>query len=133
MITDCMSEKDKLKVKIVGKVVTSSTVEIGTRKRLIFMLTTYYVSLFTSYFQWTFFFLVALTTVYFTEILVADPNGNPYPTFTYTSGATSLTVVRVDSKVNGENIAAECQKINPNYSELTMDNQLQYEVYFWHS
>ena len=59
--------------------------------------------------------------------VVGDANSNP-PSFTYTVGQEVLTVVRIDSKIEGKHIEAECQAVDPNYFELHMDNNLEYEV-----
>ncbi len=59
--------------------------------------------------------------------MVGDASADP-PSFTYASGNDKLKVVRIDNKITGENIEAECQALNPNYHELTMDSQLQFDV-----
>ncbi len=63
-----------------------------------------------------------------TPTLEGNPDDQPYPSFTYTSGFDKLKVVRVDTKIEGSNIENECQALNANYHELTMDDQTQYEV-----
>ena len=59
--------------------------------------------------------------------MVGDASASP-PSFTYTSGYDVLKVVRIDTKITGEIIEDECQALNSNYHELSMDNQLQYDV-----
>ncbi len=59
--------------------------------------------------------------------MVGDDSASP-PSFTYTSGYDVLKVVRIDTKIGGEKVEAECQALNANYHELSMDNQLQYNV-----
>ncbi len=45
------------------------------------------------------------------------------PSFTYVSGSYNLKVVRIDTKItSGEDIETECQALNPNYHEITMDS-----------
>ena len=65
-----------------------------------------------------------------TPTLKGNPHDQPFPSFTYTSGYKVLKVVRVDEKIVGDNIESECQAINENfpYHELSMDDQLQYDV-----
>ena len=60
-----------------------------------------------------------------------NANDQPYPSFTHTSGFDQLKVVRVDKNIKGiegDDIESECQALNANYHELTMDDQIQYEV-----
>ncbi len=62
-----------------------------------------------------------------TPSVVGDASASPR-SFTYTSGYDVLKVVRIDTKITGENIEDEWQALNSNYHELSMDNQLQYDV-----
>ncbi len=56
-------------------------------------------------------------------------NANP-TSFTYTFGSDVLKVVRIDTKIRGNNVEKNCQALNPNYHALRMDNNVQFQVNF---
>ncbi len=65
----------------------------------------------------------------FASVVVSDANPNPM-SFTYTLGSNVLKVVRIDTKIRGNNVEKNCQALNQNYHALRMDNDLQIQVNF---
>ena len=51
-----------------------------------------------------------------------------FPSFTFTKCDAKLKVVRIDSRIGGEDQEAECQKLNANYHAVQMNDAVTFEV-----